>query len=118
MSGWTVNSSLEGTWKETFVDYFEVFSLNQSDQSVTEPRSEPGYFRLLSGMSANVSTETSGQLNVTEQKVILGYSIETELPAVENSVWLKAGFCLLSKTCDKDKNARLRPCNLIKYVLI
>jgi len=85
MSGRTVNSSLEGTWKETFVDYFELFSLNQSDQPVTEPRSEPVYFRLLGGMNANISTEASGQLNVTEQ-VILGYSIETERPAVEISV--------------------------------
>ena len=100
MSGWRVNSSLEGTWKET-VDYFEGFSLNQSDQSVTEPRSESGYFRLLSGTIANASTGTSGQMNVTEQKVILGYGIETERPADNHSVWLKAGICLLSKTRGK-----------------
>lgn len=101
MSGWTVNSSLEGIWKETSADYFEVFSLNQSDQSVTEPRFEPGYFRLLSGTIANVSTETSGQMNVTEQKVILGYGTETERAAFEHSLWLKAGISLLSKTCGK-----------------
>jgi hypothetical protein len=97
MSRRTLNSSLEGT----FVDYFELFCLNQSDQSVTEPRSEPGYFRLLSGMNANISTETSGQLNVTEQKAILGYGVETEQPAVELSVQLKAGVYLLSKTRGK-----------------
>jgi len=114
---WT-NSSLEGTWKATFVDYFEVFSLNQSDQSVIEPRSEPSYFRLLGGMNANDSTEISGQLKVAEQKVILGYAIETERPAVELSVWLKAGTCLLSKTCGKGPKFRLCPRNLNTYVLI
>jgi hypothetical protein len=50
--------SLEGTWKETAVAYFEVFSLLQSDESVTEPRSEPGNFRLLSDMNDKVSAET------------------------------------------------------------
>jgi len=117
MSRWTVNISLEGTWKETFVDYFEVFSLNQSDQSVTEPISETGYLRLLSGVNANVSTESSGQLNDAERYITLGYGIETGPPAVElrDSRPVPA-YCL--KHAAKGKNVRLCPRNLDKYVLI
>lgn len=75
-----------------------MFPLNQSDQSVTEPRCEPGYFGLLSGMTANLSSETLVQVNVTEQ-VRLVYDIETERPPFEQSVCLKAGNFLLPKTC-------------------
>ena len=117
MSGWRVNSSLEGTWKET-VDYFEGFSLNQSDQSVTEPRSESGYFRLLSGTIANASTGTSGKWMSQNRRSYWATALKLSGLLTITLCDSRPVSAYFLKHVARDKNVRLSPRNLNKYVLI